>query len=253
MEYRLRFMGVFMSKKTNRIFLSFALFLLGTALFFYVMQKPLLSPLATAASAEDAFTVVIDAGHGGIDAGAIGVNGSIEKDLNLVFAETLAALFEENGVRVLLTRKSDTLVLKDGEENAPSRKACDLKNRVALANSVENALLISIHMNSFPEEKYRGFEVYYSENHPDSRLYAEGIQSAVKEKHEPYSKRRAKASDSIYLLAHSQNPAILIECGFLSNREDAAKLSDKDYQKELSFSVFCAIMEVKEHQTERIT
>lgn len=234
-----------MSFSFEKCFFSFSALLLCIALLFCRLQTTF--PVANVqASAETRFTVVIDAGHGGTDAGAIGVNGVLEKDLNLVYAQTLAALFREKGVTVVFTREKDALVLKAGEEKAPSRKACDLKNRVEIANSVENALFISIHMNSFPEEKYKGFEAYYSLNTPESRIYAEAVQSAVKEKHEPNSRRRAKGSEDIYLLANAKGPAVLLECGFLSSKEDAAKLSSKDYQKELCFSVFCAIMEVKE-------
>ena len=237
-----------MLASTEKPFLAFFAILLCVSLVFSGMQPSLRSE-AVYASAEEGFTVVLDAGHGGADCGAIGKNGALEKSLNLIFAETLASLFREAGVNVVMTRRGDALVLKAGEENAPSRKACDLKNRAEIANNIEGALLVSIHMNSFPEEKYNGFEVYYSLNTPQSRLYAEAIHAKVKEKHEPDNRRRAKGSDSIYLLNHSENPAVLIECGFLSNAADAAKLSDKDYQKELCFSIFCAIMEVKENSS----
>ena len=239
-----------MSFSFYKSFLTLALALFCAALTFSRLQAPLLS--AVRVNAEEGFTVIIDAGHGGADVGAIGVNGTFEKDLNMAFADILASLFKEKGIKVLLTRTEDALVLKEGEENAPSKKACDLKNRAELANSVDGALLVSIHMNSFPEPRYRGFEVYYSQNTPESRLYAERIQSTVKEAYEPESRRYAKASDSIYLLSHVENPAVLIECGFLSNPSDAEKLSDKDYQKKLCFSIFCAIMEVKEQLAERI-
>ena len=232
-----------MSYGINKGFFSLSALLLCASLLFSYLQKPLFK--AEDVEAKTSFTVVIDAGHGGIDAGAIGVNGVLEKELNMIFAETLADIFKENGVDVVFTRTTDALVLKAGEENAPSKKACDLKNRAEIANGIENALLVSIHMNSFPEARYRGFEVYYSANDPESRLYAERIQSTVKEKYEPESRRQAKSGDNIYLLSHSENPAVLIEFGFISNPTDAQKLSDKDYQKKLCFSVFCAIMEVK--------
>jgi N-acetylmuramoyl-L-alanine amidase len=231
---------------TEKHFLAFASLLLTVVLLFSATQNLFTEAASVAAMTEEGFTVIIDAGHGGIDAGAIGVNGVLEKDLNLTFAETLAAIFRENGAAVLMTRTEDALVLKEEDMGAPSRKERDLYNRLALAKENPEALFISVHMNSFPAEKYRGFEVYYSENNPQSRLYAQAIQSTVKERHEPYNNRTAKAGDGMYLLSNAECPAILIECGFLSNSSDAAKLSDKDYQKELCFSVFYAIMEVKE-------
>ena len=234
-----------MSFAFEKRYLSFFAFLLCAALVFCRLQSSF-PTAALQAGKEETFTVIIDAGHGGMDAGAIGINGALEKNLNLAYAETLAALFREAGVNVLMTRNEDSLVLKEGEENSPSRKACDLKNRVEIGSGIENALFLSVHMNSFPESKYKGFECYYSLNNEESRVYAEAIQCAVKEKHEPNSRRCAKGSEDIYLLAHLNIPAVLIECGFISNKEDAAKLSSKDYQKELCFSVFYAIMEMKE-------
>lgn len=239
-----------MSFSPAKSFLSLGALLLCIGILFSYFQ-PLSRSLSANAEVKEDFVVVIDAGHGGADAGAVGVNGALEKDLNLLFAKELAAVFEKNGVPVVLTRETDSLVLKAGEENAPSKKACDLKNRAEIANGVEGALLLSIHMNSFPSAAYHGFEVYYSLNTPESRLYAEKIQSTVKEKHEPESRRTAKGSESLYLLANAQCPAVLLECGFLSNEGDAQKLSDKDYQKELCFSIFCAIMEMKENLSKR--
>ncbi len=220
-----------------------ALFLCAVLLF--SATQTLWQNAVVTALAEEKFTVVIDAGHGGMDSGTVGVNGVLEKDLNLAFAQTLAAMFEEKGVKVIMTRTEDALVLKQEDLSASSKKSRDLANRLAIASSVPNALLISIHMNSFPIEKYAGFEAYYSENHPDSILYANAVVSAVKSKHEPENHRPVKRGRNIYLLEHTQNPAVLLECGFLSNQGDAQKLSNKDYQKELCFSIFCAIMEVR--------
>ena len=236
-------MGDFCMKREFSFFALGAL-LLSVAFLLSGTQR-LFSPSALAASASPSFRVVIDAGHGGIDDGAIGIGGVREKDLNLAFAQALATLFREAGADVVMTRTEDALVLKAEDENAPSRKSRDLANRLAVGVQNPDALFISIHMNSFPLEKYRGFEIYYSTNHPESRIYADAIRRAVVEKHEPYNTRALKAGGNLYLLKHLQTPAVLLECGFLSNAQDAAKLSDKDYQNQLCFSIFCAIMEVK--------
>jgi len=229
-------------------FLALASLLLCVSLLFSATQ-PLFAATAVLAPKEESFTVVIDAGHGGVDSGTVGVNGALEKDLNLAIANELASLFRGAGVRVVMTRSEDTLVLREEDENAPSKKSRDLANRLAIAAAEEDALLVSIHMNSFPVEKYAGFEAYYSENHPDSILYARAVAEAVKKAHEPDNRRPIKRGGEIYLLKNSTCPAVLLECGFLSNAADAKKLSDKDYQKELSFSIFCAIMDVKEKKS----
>jgi len=228
----------------SKRFFSLSAWLLAAVLLFSFAQKAFWVPDSLAANADERFTVVIDAGHGGIDAGATGANGVKEKDLNLAIAMLLAEFFREAGVNVVMTRSTDALVLLPSDEGAPSRKQRDLVNRSDIAAQYPNALLLSVHMNSYPAPQYRGFECYYSENREESRVYAAAIQSAVVKDHEPYNKRGIKIGSHIFLLKHAVSPAVLIECGFLSNAEDAAKLSDKDYQKQLSFSIFCAIMEV---------
>lgn len=190
-------------------------------------------------------TVILDAGHGGIDSGTVGINGALEKDINLSVTLLMAEHFRAAGVRVILTRETDELVLSEEEKKGTGRKAKDLANRLAVAKDNPDALFVSIHMNAFPVEKYKGLEVYYAHD-ATSRLVAERVMQRVKAELIPDNTRTAKATnDNIYLLVNAVTPAVLIECGFLSNGSDAAKLSDKDYQKQLSFCLFCAIMEVE--------
>lgn len=190
-------------------------------------------------------TVILDAGHGGKDAGAIGVNGALEKDLNLAVTLLLAEHFRAAGVTVILTRETDDLVLSEEEKRGTGRKAKDLANRLAVARENPDALFVSIHMNSFPAAQYKGLEVYYAAD-AKSREVADAVMKKIKTDLIPSNTRTAKATNgSIYLLDNAVTPAVLVECGFLSNGEDAAKLSDKDYQKQLSFCLFCAIMEVE--------
>ena len=190
-------------------------------------------------------TVILDAGHGGIDAGAIGVNGALEKDLNLAVTLLLAERFREAGVRVVLTRTEDALVLSEGDEKAPGRKVRDLEGRLAVAKQYPDALFVSIHMNSFPAASCQGLEVHYADD-AVSEAVAKSVMQRAKETLKPSSRRTPKKADeNIYILANAVTPAVLIECGFMSNAEEAGKLSDKDYQKELSFCLFYAIMEVE--------
>ncbi len=233
-----------MYKRIERQFLLFSVPLLLIGILFSSLSSAFTDKNALLASGEPSLTVVIDAGHGGVDAGAIAVNGALEKDLNLSLALLLSEHFEKRGVRVVLTRSEDALVLREGDDTAPSFKERDLYNRASIADASGGTLLVSIHMNAFPDGKYRGLEVYHDARTALSRRIAEKIRSTVIREHEPYNTRALKAGGSLYLLSHTAIPAVLIECGFLSNAEDAAKLSDKDYQKKLSFSIFCAIMEV---------
>jgi N-acetylmuramoyl-L-alanine amidase len=190
--------------------------------------------------------IVIDAGHGGEDAGAVAQDGTLEKDLNLKIALCLDALCEINGNSAVLTREDDRLLYDhygELDDYTGKKKIYDLKNRVAIANSYENAILISIHMNSFSDSKYSGLHTYYSTKNEDSYNLASLIQSKVKEKLQPENNRVIKPGKNMYLLENLSNIAILIECGFISNPDECTRLCEKDYQKELCFSIICGIIE----------
>ncbi len=186
---------------------------------------------------------ILDAGHGGEDGGAVGVNGVFEKDLNLAITNTLADMLRAAGARVILTRREDRLLYTEEENIKGHRKEYDLKNRLKVAKEHPEAIFISIHMNTFPEEKYHGLQVYYAKGQEGSGELAKAIQSAVFLGVQPDNLRKIKPSDSsIYLLHRAVGRAVLIECGFLSNQKECLSLSEKDYQRRLCFSIFCGIM-----------
>lgn len=187
-------------------------------------------------------TVVLDAGHGGEDGGAVSGNGTFEKDINLSVTLLLRDLLELNGMTVVLTRETDTLLYDKNADYQGRKKVLDLAARRNIAESTENCIFVSIHMNAFPQEKYHGLQVWYSRNHPASKLLAQTVQTAAKEKLQPDNGRSPKeATSSIYLLHHLKMPSILIECGFLSNSEEAAMLADKEYQKQLAMLLFFSL------------
>ena len=206
--------------------------------------SPLFAPTGTAEAVnggEAAPTVIIDAGHGGIDGGATGVNGVAEKDLNLAVARQLAAYCRLMGYTVIETRTEDRSL---ADENAKKGhvKQSDLENRLKIARAHPEALFISIHMNTFPGEACRGLQVWYSENHEASLQLAHAVQSHVKETLQPTNNRKVKAAtSSIYILRHIECPAILIECGFLTNEEECRLLSCESYQKQLALTLAAAI------------
>jgi N-acetylmuramoyl-L-alanine amidase len=184
--------------------------------------------------------IVIDPGHGGRDGGAIGGNGAvIEKDLNLDIAKTLASLLRISGYEVVMTRNEDIMLVDPAVTS--SKKASDLAARLKIAQSYENAIFISIHMNAFPDSKYSGLQVYYSKNHGGSLDLARNIQDSSRLL-DPSNGRKIKASgESIYLLHKLNCPAVLIECGFLSNEAECAKLSDNEYRDQLALTFFDCI------------
>ena len=195
------------------------------------------------ASTEGTRVIIIDAGHGGEDPGAVGVNGVYEKDLNLEIAFTLGEELKSRGYTVVYTRTEDKLLYTPEENIKGMRKISDLKNRCRISAEYHAPIFVSIHMNTYGASKYSGLQVYYADKNEESRILANKIQGAVKRELQHENKRTVKSGSSIYVLENASGTAVLIECGFLSNPEECEKLSEKEYQKQLSFSVICGIIE----------
>lgn len=185
-------------------------------------------------------TVVIDAGHGGKDGGTIGIDGSIEKAINLSIALELYDFLMVSAINSDLTRSGDYEMYYSGEE----RNKSDLYNRLDYINSKSNAVLISIHQNNFQNENEWGTQIWYSENDDKSKIFADKILNSIKQNLQNDNKRENKPSgDDYYLLYKASVPSIMIECGFMSNAEENEKLQDIEYQKKLAFSILCGICE----------
>ncbi len=196
-------------------------------------------------AAKPVFSVVIDPGHGGRDGGASSNDGTSEKELNLELSRSMSDFLFLCGVENTMTRRDDSLVC---DENAPELKGkikmTDLKNRLEIAESNPSGVFVSIHMNKFPIEKYKGLQVYYSVNNEKSEELAKSVQENVKNIMQPQNDRRIKAAGSnIFLLDRITLPAILIECGFLSNNEEAKLLSTNEYRTKLSLIIAESIIQ----------
>ena len=185
--------------------------------------------------------IILDAGHGGEDGGATGTSGVLEKDLNLSVTRTLADLLRLAGYTVIETRTEDRLLC---DEDTPKgrRKLGDLNGRLLYTEQYPNSVLISVHMNTFPNDSCRGTQVWYSQNDERSLAFAQAIQETIKKELQPSNNRKVKAAtSSIYLLRHAKTPAILIECGFLSTPDECEALATDAYQKALALTIFSAI------------
>ena len=190
--------------------------------------------------------VVLDAGHGGEDGGASSADGIVEKDLNLEITLLLADLLRANGIEVVLTRETDTLLYDRNMDYHGRKKALDLAARKKIAEETPESVFISIHMNTYPNTDCTGLQVWYSPNDPSSSALAEEIQRTAKKLLQPENDRKTKAAgSSIYLLHHIQTPAVLVECGFLSTPAEAQLLSTPEYRQKLAFVLFCAIMQAE--------
>lgn len=183
--------------------------------------------------------VVIDAGHGGIDPGKVGINGALEKDVNLEIALMVKQFLEANDVCVVMTRETDEGLY---EENASNKKVQDMKRRIALIEETNPVVTVSIHQNSYPEEYVHGAQVFFYTGSREGQKMAEAIQEQLLEKVEPENHRQVKANDSYYLLKKTGTPIVIVECGFLSNQEEAAKLCTPEYQERIAWAVHMGIL-----------
>lgn len=179
------------------------------------------------------YTVVLDAGHGSSDSGKVGINGVLEKDINLSISKKIKKYLEEKGIRVVMTRDKDES-LAEGENG--NRKVQDMKARVKRINDTKPDLAVSIHQNSYHEESIHGAQVFYYEHSESGEKDARILQEALLAV-DPDNTRQVKANTTYYLLKRTEVPILIVECGFLSNQEEAEKLASEDYQKEIAKAI----------------
>ena len=198
---------------------------------------------AIAPTSQEGRVLILDAGHGGEDGGASSASGSKESDVNLNIVLKTEALMAFLGVRTELTRDQDRSIHSDGSSTLHEKKVSDLKNRVELINSFSDAMLISVHQNYFTDSRYSGAQVFYTGGDV-SRQWGEGTQEVLRQVLDPDNDRAAKMiPDSIYLFSHISCPAILVECGFLSNGEEASLLLTDTYQRKISLALAGAYLQ----------
>lgn len=186
------------------------------------------------------YQVVIDVGHGGIDSGKVSADGILEKDVNLVIAKKLKVLLELQDVAVTLTRDSDQGLYEEGDSN---KKVADLQNRCALIEKIKPDCTVSIHQNSYTSPEVRGAQVFYYGQSAEGETLAKLVQQSLTERVDPDNHRQAKANDTYYLLKRTVSPTVIVECGFLSCPQEAALLTQDDYQNELVWAIHMGVME----------
>ena len=186
--------------------------------------------VAANASANDLPVILLDAGHG-------------EKDVNLAVALQLREFLEMSGFRVVMTRETDVSIHDDSASTIREKKVSDLHNRLKLIEQYPGCTFISIHQNQFEQSQYHGAQMFYSKNDERSKLLAEKLQHSFVSLLQPDNEREVKAATKdIYLLWNAQVPAVIVECGFLSNPEEAAKLKEPGYQKDLAFTIYTGFL-----------
>lgn len=184
-------------------------------------------------------TIVIDPGHGGFDPGKVGVEETIlEKDINLSISLLLKEKLKKAGYQVIMTREEDKGLYEETDSN---KKITDMRNRVETINSSKAFLAVSVHQNSFTQASSKGAQVFYHSQSPDGKILAETIQEQIKEIIKDENHRVAKSNESYYMLKKTTCPIVIVECGFLSNPEEAQLLTTEKYQKKMAQGIFKGI------------
>lgn len=189
--------------------------------------------------------VAIDSGHGGIDPGKIGVGGIYEKDINLAISVKLKKLLEQSGITVIMTRSDDNGLYNESDTN---KKASDMKKRCSIINESNADAVVSIHQNSYVSGESRGAQVFYYKQSAEGKKLAGIIQRHIVNEADTTNKRVEKADSTYYLLLHTNVPAVIVECGFLSNPEEAGKLNSDSYQQKIAGSIYNGLMEYLTNQ-----
>ena len=195
---------------------------------------------AVAARSEKRPVVVIDVGHGGNDPGKVGVDGSLEKDINLQIAKRVKMYLEQSDVEVIMTREEDVGLYSDDDSQ---KKMADMRKRCKLINESNADLVVSIHQNSYHEEYVSGGQVFYYKDSEKGKKLAEILQKRFTYVLGDQNRRLAKANGNYYLLLHVKSPIVIVECGFLSNRREAALLQQEDYQDRMAWTIHMGIVE----------
>ena len=183
--------------------------------------------------------IVLDAGHGGFDPGKVGVNGELEKDINLSIVKKLQVLLEEEGFTIYLTRDSDKLL---GPANSTSKKKDDMIARINMISEIKPFFTISIHQNSFTSPNTSGPQVFYYKDSEASATMAQILQDIMNEYLQPAKNRVAQSNTNYYLLTRTPTPTVIVECGFLSNPTEAGLLSSEEYQNKVANAIFLGIL-----------
>jgi N-acetylmuramoyl-L-alanine amidase len=233
--------GIFISFNLKSFLSIILVFIIA---FFVALSVDIASVKTTSLMVDMGQVVIVDAGHGGEDGGTQSSAGVLEKDLNLDISLKLGNLLKLMGYTVVYTRTEDVLHYGGDAVKQRQKKISDIHYRMQIAENYPDAIFLSIHQNYFTESKYSGAQVFYSKNNAYSKDIAQSIQTNIKELVQPENDRQIKLSGTdIYLLYNAKLPAVMVECGFLSNAGEALRLSDSEYQKKLTLAIVAGIEE----------
>ncbi|MDR1753652.1 MAG: N-acetylmuramoyl-L-alanine amidase [Eubacterium sp.] len=196
-------------------------------------------------------TIVLDAGHGGEDPGCVGLNGELEKEINLKIVKNLEEILLFSGFNVVLTRNEDISIHDNGITGLRNQKVSDMQNRKKIVDSYPDSIFLSIHQNQFTSPQIFGAQMFYSENSEDNLKLAQTLQKNFRDLDQDNNREVKIIDNGLYLFKNSVQPSVLIECGFLSNPKDVANLGNNEYQKMVSFTIYKSLLEYIEEVSDR--
>lgn len=221
-----------------------ALWVVGVGLLVYLLQLP----VQKTEMAWDAWnfplagvTIVIDPGHGGPDGGAVGEDGTVEKDVALDVSFYLREYLQQGGANVQMTRLTDTDLAAEHTKGLSNRKSEDIRNRLTFIQETDPDLFLTIHLNAIPSPKWSGAQTFYYPKYDESKQLAEMIQAEIIRNLENTT-REALPIQGVYLLKHAEVPSAIVEIGFLSNEVERELLKDVDYQRQMAASIYQGIL-----------
>ena len=222
----------------NIIILFYVLMLVLVLLKCYTKEKNIIKVFTPITGRK----VVIDAGHGKPDEGAIGYLGTTEQKINLEISQKLQNIVEQTGGVAVITRSTEEGIYSSESKSIKSKKISDIKNRVKIING-NTDILVSIHLNKFSDSRYSGWQVFYKNNSEDSKKLAYNIQNSLNKNISEDNERVPKAIQDVYIIKKSNIPAVVVECGFLSNPEETQKLKEDEYQNKIAWGIYFGIQD----------
>lgn len=199
--------------------------------------------IATMATPATSKTIVVDAGHGGEDGGAVASDGVMEADINLKIALKLQNLLEQSGATVILTRSDENAIYNLDKKTLRDKKNSDIKNRVKIGNNSSADIFVSIHLNKISQSEYYGWQTFFKDGSEEGKRLATCIQNNLNEAIQKENKRVPLKINNVYIIKHVEIPISIVECGFLSNPEEREQLEDNSYQNKLAWGIYNGVMD----------
>ena len=199
--------------------------------------------IATMATPATSKTIVVDAGHGGEDGGAVASDGVMEADINLKIALKLQNLLEQSGATVILTRSDENAIYNLDKKTLRDKKNSDIKNRVKIGNNSSADIFVSIHLNKIPQSEYYGWQTFFKDGSEEGKRLATCIQNNLNEAIQKENKRVPLKINNVYIIKHVEIPISIVECGFLSNPEEREQLEDNSYKNKLAWGIYNGVMD----------